>query len=148
LRSVPALACAALLLAAPARAAEDKSEAARQMSFGVKMALAGSWNEAAFRFGKAVQADPGNAFAQNDLGVALESVGEYEKALASYTKAQELEPRNEKIRENRDRLQAYLATRNTPRPREKPGPSPRDPNGATDPGAPHSPPPGSGGGGG
>jgi Flp pilus assembly protein TadD len=100
----------------------DKAEAARQMTFGVKMAQAGSWNEAAFRFTKAVHANPGNAFAQNDLGVALESIGQYDQALASYTKALELEPGNAKIKENKDRLQAYLATRNAPKPKEKPAP--------------------------
>jgi tetratricopeptide (TPR) repeat protein len=96
--------------AAAAAAQVDKSESARQMKFGVKMAENGSWNEAAFRFGKAVEANPDNAFAQNNLGVALESTGQFEKAAAAYAKALALDPGNGKIRENRDRLQAYLAT--------------------------------------
>src|SRR5262249_5742326 len=113
LRAVAILVGAALLAPAAAAAPDapvDKHESMHQMAFGVKMALNGSWNEAAFRFGKAVQADPGNAFAQNDLGVALESTGQFDRAAAAYAKALELEPGSAKIRENRDRLKAYLDT--------------------------------------
>jgi len=118
LKLLTVLACAFLILPAPVRAAAaavDRAESYRQLAFGVKMAQNGSWHEAAFRFGKAVTADPGNAFAQNDLGVALESVGQFEQALAAYEKALLLESGNPKMRENRDRLKAYLATRATPR---------------------------------
>jgi tetratricopeptide (TPR) repeat protein len=110
-----ALACVVVALqAAPAHASSDKSEAAQQLRFGVAMALKGSWHEAAFRFERSIKADPGNPLAQNNLGVAMESIGEFDKAQAAYKKAAELDPRNAKIRENKDRLEAYLRSRTTP----------------------------------
>lgn len=127
LRRLPALACALLAASASFAAAPDRGEATRQLAFGIRMAQAGSWREAAFRFGKAVQADAENAAAQNDLGVALESIGEYAKAAAAYAKALELEPSNGKIRENGDRLKAYLATRNDPKPAGATPPPPATP---------------------
>ncbi|MBI3450909.1 MAG: tetratricopeptide repeat protein [Acidobacteria bacterium] len=146
MRRLPALAGAVLIASISFGAAPDKGEATRQLAFGVRMAEKGSWHEAAFRFGKAVRADEGNAAAQNDLGVALESIGEYSKAAAAYAKALEIDPANAKIRENGDRLKAYLATRNDPKAAATPAPAipaqapkaPQDPNAA----------PGSAGGGG
>jgi len=142
LRRLPALALIVLVFPVLVRADADKAEAARQLDFGVKMAQKGSWNEAAFRFGKAVKADPENAAAQNDLGVALESIGQFDKALLAYEKALQIDPRNSRMRENKDRLQAYLATRNVPKPGEKPGaeahgkPEAAPKQGAPDPNAP------------
>ncbi len=137
------------MAAAAAHASPVRSKAADQLEFGVQMALKGSWREAAFRFEKAIKADPDNAFAHNNLGVALESVGEFEKAAAAYERALQLDPRNEKIRENRERLQAYVASRaahaKPPAPAASPAaPSPKP--GSAAPG-PEAPAPGSGGGG-
>jgi len=81
------------------------------MEFGVKMALQGSWHEAAFRFRKAAEADPENPRALNNLGVALETAGEFEQALESYARALALEPGDSRVKENKDRLEAYLASR-------------------------------------
>ena len=79
-----------------------KSEASKQLEFGVKMALKGSWREAAFRFEKAVKADSKSAEAYNDLAVAHETLGEYEGAREAYEKALSLDPDHEKIRANYD----------------------------------------------
>ena len=102
-----ALLLAAALAPAPVRAVE-KSEAAAQLDFGVKVALKGSWNEAAFRFEKAVHADAGNARAWNNLGVALESLGKFDAAREAYEKAKALAPGDEKIRDNFERFQGYI----------------------------------------
>ena len=127
MRFPTALLCAALFLPAPAAALPIKSEAAQQLEFGVKMALKGSWREAAFRFGRSIKADPENPLAHNNLGVALESVGEFERALAAYKRARELDPENERIRENMDRLQAYLEGRGRPLKPVPPGSAPARP---------------------
>lgn len=131
-----------LIAACSSLDASASFETKRQLEFGVKMALEGSWREAAFRFEKVVRSDPDNAYAHNNLGVALESVGKFEEALKSYERALELDPGNDKIKENRDRLKAYMATRtaqigaqavgedsgaagsSTPAPKPKPGGSP------------------------
>lgn len=111
LRALLSFACAALLSAAPVIAGSKKAEAGRQMEFGVQMALQGSWHEAAFRFKKAAEADPENPRALNNLAVALEASGKFEDAAEAYGKALELDPGNHQIRENKVRLEAYLASR-------------------------------------
>ena len=60
---------------------------------------------------KAADLDPDNAYAHNNLGVALESTGKFQEAKAAYSHALELDPGNGRIRENLDRLEAYLAGR-------------------------------------
>jgi len=101
------LGLAAGLAARPVHAVE-KSEAAAQLDFGVKVALKGSWNEAAFRFEKAVQADAGNARAWNNLGVARESLGRFDAAREAYEKARALAPGDDRIRDNYERFQGYI----------------------------------------
>jgi Flp pilus assembly protein TadD len=100
-----------MVASASAQAASEKSKAAKQLEFGVRMALTGAWREAAFRFEKATRSNPDNAYAHNNLGVSLESVGEFDRALTAYSRALELLPGNQKILENKGRLEAYLASR-------------------------------------
>ena len=59
-----------LLAPGPALAADDSSD--RQVAFGLKVAQKGLWQEARFRFERAVQLDPDNASALNNLAIALE----------------------------------------------------------------------------
>jgi Flp pilus assembly protein TadD len=89
-----------LLAPVPATAAEDSSE--RQVEFGLKVAQKGLWQEARFRFERAVQLDPGNAAALNDLAVALEQMGEFDQARKAYEKALELKPGDLYIQQNYD----------------------------------------------
>ena len=86
----------------------QKSVAEQQLDFGVKVALKGSWNEAAFRFQKAVQADDGNPRAWGNLAVARESLGQFDAAREAYEKALALSPGDERIRENYNRFQSYM----------------------------------------
>jgi tetratricopeptide (TPR) repeat protein len=111
LRAFLSLACAVLIIATPAYGVSNRYKSNKQLEFGVKMALKGSWREAAFRFRKAAELDPKNAYAHNNLGVSLESTGQFEKAIEAYTLALELNPKNERMRENLDRLEAYMASR-------------------------------------
>lgn len=114
LRRFTALLVAVLVASSPVLARPSKSRARKQLEFGVEMALKGSWREAAFRFRKVVELDPDNPFALSNLGVALESTGSFDEAQEAYRKAVELAPTNDRIRENLQRLEAYLATvRNT-----------------------------------
>lgn len=115
LESAALLVC--LLGLAPPVSAVQRSEATVQLEFGVKVAMKGSWNEAAFRFEKAVKADGTNARAFNNLAVARESLGQFVEAREAYEKATALAPRDEKIRQNYDRFMSFYrslvpATRN------------------------------------
>jgi Flp pilus assembly protein TadD len=89
-----------LLAPGPVLAAEESSD--RQVDFGLKVAQKGLWQEARFRFERAVQLDPGNASALNDLAVALEQMGEFDEARKAYEKALELKPGDIYIQQNYD----------------------------------------------
>jgi tetratricopeptide (TPR) repeat protein len=88
-----------LLAFGPLASAEDSS---RQVSFGVMVAQKGLWQEARFRFERALALEPKNAAALNDLAVTLEQMGEFDKARQCYEKALGLKPGNVYIQQNFD----------------------------------------------
>ena len=92
---------AALLASAPAFA-DARGDAKSQVEFGIKVAQAGLWNEALYRWQKAVQIDPTYAQAWNNLAIAYEHDGKFEDAAKAYQKALELDPKNLLIRQNYD----------------------------------------------
>ena len=97
------LACplALLLLATPA-AASDRTKAQEQVEFGIQVAQNGLWNEALYRWQKAVEIDPTYAAAWNNLAIAYEHEGKFEDAKKAYEKALELDAKNLMIRQNYD----------------------------------------------
>jgi Flp pilus assembly protein TadD len=94
-------ACAAFVLLASSGPL-PVPHASQELAFGIEAAQKGLWNEARFRFERAVALDPNNAKALNDLAVAYEHMGEFEKARQSYEKALELRPRDAYIQQNFD----------------------------------------------
>ena len=86
--------------AATALAADARSDAQKQVQFGIAVAQRGLWREAIYRWEKAVELDPSYAAAFNDLAIAYEHEGLLDKARKSYEKAVELEPNNAEIRQN------------------------------------------------
>ena|SRR6185436_7783192 len=76
--------------------------AEQQLRFGIDVARKGLWTEARFRFERAVELDPDNPEALNNLGVALEQQGEFERAKAAYEKALKLKPGSLYIQQNYD----------------------------------------------
>ena len=97
---LPAACVAAVLLASTGPMPIPR--AAQELRFGIEAAQKGLWNEARFRFERAVALEPSNAKALNDLAVAYEHMGEFEKARQSYEKALELRPRDAYIQQNYD----------------------------------------------
>jgi Flp pilus assembly protein TadD len=91
-----------LLLLARGAALEAQESAERQIDFGLKVAQKGLWQEARFRFERAVQAEPQNASALNNLAVALEQMGDFAGARKAYEKALELKPEDAYIQQNYD----------------------------------------------
>ena len=90
------------LLLVLAQAGVSHSSSKDELAFGIEVAKRGLWNEARFRFERAVALDPESAEAHNDLGVALEQQGEFVKARASFEKALELSPNSLYIQQNYD----------------------------------------------
>ena len=93
------VACLLGALVAPI-AADARSDARKQVEFGISVAQRGLWREAIYRWERAAQIDPTYAPAQNNLAIAYEHEGDLDKARAAYEKAVELEPNNAFIKQN------------------------------------------------
>ena len=92
-----------MLAAVPSGAwASARSDAKEQVEFGIKVAQSNLWNEALYRWQKAVELDPTYSAAWNNLAIAYEHEGKFEDAKKAYEKALELDPKNLLIRQNYD----------------------------------------------
>jgi Flp pilus assembly protein TadD len=89
-------------LLAPGLAAAADGTSGKQVKFGIEVAQQGMWREALFRFQRAVEIDPDNPSALNNLGVALEQMGRFDEARESYERALELKPEDLYIQQNYD----------------------------------------------
>ena len=83
------------------------------------VAQKGLWQEARFRFERALALDPKNAAALNDLAVALEQMGEFDKAREAYEKALALKPGDMYIQQNFDLFREADDKRNRKSRRKK-----------------------------
>jgi Flp pilus assembly protein TadD len=88
------------------------SRSERETGFGIQVAQKGLWAEARFRFEKALELDPDNASALNNLAVTLEQQGEFERAREAYDKALKLRPTDAYIQQNFDLFKEADAKRN------------------------------------
>ncbi len=91
-----------VVLATPAGLLAAGATAEDELAFGIEVARKGLWQEARFRFEKAVSLEPDSAEALNDLAVALEQQGEFQKAREAYEKALKLKPNSLYIQQNYD----------------------------------------------
>lgn len=104
----------------------DLSEAKGQMKVGSESARAGLWREAMFRFNRAVEMDPNNALAYNNLGVAYESNGEFDKARDAYLNALRLDRGNPYIQKNYSRFSEFYQRFSKTEEKDKEGKSEND----------------------
>lgn len=87
----------------------DLTQAPTQLDFGVQMAKTNLWREALFRFERAVEIDPNNAMALNNLAVAYEGIGEFDKARDAYARALRLDKSNQYIQKNYSRFVEFYS---------------------------------------
>jgi Tfp pilus assembly protein PilF len=80
------------------------SQPQSELRFGILSAQKNLWDEAIFRWKKAVESDPGSAAAHNNLAVAYEKKGLWEEAKKEYETALKLSPKNEYIQSNFERF--------------------------------------------
>jgi Flp pilus assembly protein TadD len=90
------------------------------VEFGIEVARSGLWREAIFRWQKAVELDPENAAARNNLAVAYEQEGEFQLADREYQRALRLDAGNVYIRQNYELFREAYEKRN--RQKRKAGP--------------------------
>jgi tetratricopeptide (TPR) repeat protein len=94
----------ALLLSFGCRSSADTTTSETQRQFGVRMARMNLWREAMFRFKRAVEINPDDAMAHNNLAVALEANGDFDGAAKEYREAMRLDRSNEHIQKNYSRF--------------------------------------------
>src|SRR6266849_7773554 len=97
---------------------------ATQQDFGVEMARMSLWREAQFRFKRAVDLNPNDAMAHNNLAVAMEANGDFDSALKEYREALRLDRANSYIQKNYSRFTEFMS-RNKKRQQRGTAPPPR-----------------------
>lgn len=98
-----------LIAVAGCRTATNPAEAETQRRFGVQMAKMNLWREAAFRFRRAVEMNPNDAMAYNNLAVAHEANGDFDSALKAYREALRLDRSNQYIAKNYSRFVEFTS---------------------------------------
>jgi Tfp pilus assembly protein PilF len=100
---------AALLLPLGCGHSSGTGHPAAQENFGVQMARQNLWREALFRFKRAVELDPSDAMAHNNLAVAYEANGDFDNAAKEYREALRLDKGNTYIQKNYSRYVEFLS---------------------------------------
>jgi tetratricopeptide (TPR) repeat protein len=103
------VAAAAVVFAAGCASHSDLTKPQTQDNFGVRMAKQNLWREAMFRFRRAVQINPGDAMAHNNLAVAYEANGDFDNARKEYLEALKLDRSNSFIQKNYSRYVEFLS---------------------------------------
>jgi Flp pilus assembly protein TadD len=106
-KMIPAMAL--ILFASACSHHQDLTQPQTQDNFGVQMARMNLWREALFRFQRAVQINPSDAMAHNNLAVAWEANGDFEKARKEYLEALKLDRSNQYIQKNYSRYVEFLS---------------------------------------
>jgi hypothetical protein len=113
MRQVPR--CALLLVLSAIAGCSHSSDLTipkTQENFGVLMARSNLWREAMFRFHRAVELNPNDAQAHNNLAVAYEANGDYDNALKEYREALRLDRSNQYIQKNYSRFVEFRSRNN------------------------------------
>src|SRR5213593_2471073 len=103
------IAVAAVVLAAGCAHRSDVTRPETQDNFGVRMAKMNLWREAMFRFRRAVEINPNDAMAHNNLAVAYEANGDFDNARKEYLEALKLDRSNAYIQKNYSRYVEFLS---------------------------------------
>ena len=114
----PIATLAILALAGACSHRVDLRKPASQDNFGVQMAKMNLWREALFRFERAVEINPADAMAHNNLAVAYEANGDFEKARKEYLEALKLDRTNQYIQKNYSRYVEFLSRNRKRQPKD------------------------------
>lgn len=100
--------------------ARHRTQEATEENFGVDMARQNLWREALFRFQRAVDLNPTDAMAHNNLAVAYEANGEFDKAAKEYREAMRLDKTNQYIQKNYSRFVEFTSRNKKRQQRNEP----------------------------
>src|SRR5437899_2468847 len=100
---------AAVVMAAGCASRSDVAKPQTQDNFGVRMAKMNLWREALFRFRRAVEINPADPMAHNNLAVAYEANGDFDSARKEYLEALKLDRSNQYIQKNYSRYVEFLS---------------------------------------
>jgi len=89
-----------------------------QMKVGLWASRQNLWDEAIFRWRRALEFNPGSAAAHNNLAVAYELKGRWADARKEYEAALVLDPKNPDIKSNFEQFQKNLEPKK-PEPKKK-----------------------------
>ena len=104
--SLPLAATAILVLGAGGA----HSQLQKQVKFGIESAKKGLWNEAIFRWERALDINPHSAILLNNIAVAYETLGRYDEAADQYEKALQYgHNRYPEIRQNYQRFMGFYS---------------------------------------
>ncbi len=78
----------------------EKGKGSFHTKYGVRLAKTGMWDAAIGEWQKALEKDPKNAWAHNNLGIAYEKRGEVAKARREYQKANKLNPKEKEYKKS------------------------------------------------
>jgi len=90
-----------------------------QVNFGIWAAEKDLWDEAIFRWKKALLLDPGSVAAYNNLAVAYEKKGLWEEARREYEIALKLAPQNSWLKANYESFKDNLEGTDKTKQKEK-----------------------------
>ena len=107
-----------LTLAFLSRGCASRSEI-NQLRLGVWAAEHELWDEAIFRWQKALEKEPHSAYLYNNLAVAYEKKGLWDKAREAYEKALKLAPDHKYIKANYKAFQDHLKAWKQPEKKEE-----------------------------
>lgn len=99
----------AFALVACSHGTNNVTRESTQTDFGVSMARQNLWREAMFRFQRAVQMNPQDPMAHNNLAVAYEANGDFENARKEYLEALRLDRSNDYVKKNYSRFVEFLS---------------------------------------
>lgn len=97
----------------------SRSYKSSQIQFGIFAAQNELWDEAIFRWKKAVELNPESAAAHNNLAVAYEKKGLLDEAEKEYETALKLDSNNSYIKANLENFKKSLASQDENEKKEK-----------------------------
>jgi Tfp pilus assembly protein PilF len=90
-----------------------------QLQFGIQAAQKDLWDEAIFRWKKALEVNPQSAAAYNNLAVAYEKKGMWDEAGEAYEAAIKIAPQNKYVNSNYEKFKDRLESPEKETPEKK-----------------------------